>query len=217
MACKGSSIPPSTPADTKVDGGSKVVQLFDPAKTDPMVLAAISCRGAAERLRKMAARVQELQRPEQSMSGAHATPHVWPAVAVRTLTDTERADARRRATDALARYVAGEKKRLVGLRSMLAIAQSSENFNEGEADRDWDDSLAALDRKIHCASCGENDEVEKTMLDDLRAMSGRLVYASGGDATDDYIPMDIAWACDIIDQFGAANDAARCIALGRSS
>lgn len=172
------------------------------------------CRDLVKARAEFALEPGPLHAPKTVTSNA---PHEWPPVAVRPLTPQERAGARRRATEALTQYVAAEEQRLVRLRSMLAIAQSSEHFVRGEADRDWDDWLAALDRKIHCAGCGEHVEVEKTMLDDLRAMSGRLVYASGGDATDDYIPMEIAWARDIIDQFGAANDAARCIALGRSS
>ena len=110
-------------------------------------------------------------------------------------------------------YVAAEEQRLVRLRSMLAIAQSSEHFVKGEGDREWDDTLAALDRRIHCVGCGEFDESEKAMLDDLRGMSGRLVFASGGDVTEEFIPMEIAWVRDIIGKFGAANEAAERIAI----
>ena len=137
------------------------------------------CRDLVKARAEFALEPGPLHAPKTVTSNA---PHEWPPVAVRPLTPQERAGARRRATEALTQYVAAEEQRLVRLRSMLAIAQSSEHFVRGEGDREWDDTLAALDRRIHCVGCGEFDESEKAMLDDLRGMSGRLVYAKGGSA-----------------------------------
>jgi len=207
MARKVSSIPPSTPPDTAVDGDSKVVQLFDPAKTDPMVLAVIASRASAERLREMVARLEVSRRPEQSVSFDHDAPRVLSPVTVRTLTTEQRAEGGKRGTEALTRYIAAEENRLATLRSMLVVAQNTGETIFFEGDSKWVSALFTLESAVHCSDCGHIDETHDAMIDDLRAMSGHLVSVSGGSATDSgaFRPIRLEYARAMIEDYGAAD------------
>ena len=166
------------------------------------------CRDLVKARAEFALEPGPLRAPKPVTSNA---PHEWPPVAVRPLTPQERAGARRRATEALTQYVAAEEQELASLRAMLDAANAGDD--ELADDRAWDDGLALIDKAIHCAGCGEVHEAHEAMVEDLRAMSGRLVYASGGSyiTSGKFAKVPIEWARTMIGEHGADNEAAQSI------